>query len=231
MKNLSLQKVNFSAAWTSLSNLLGTGLKTAEHTTAKPPQPVASQKLEASDTMKAAETKAIAKSSAPSTLKNLHPASAEITVISKDTEINGSIACRTNVRVLGSVKGDIYSDGNITISGAVEGDVTGESVTVQCGSIHGNILCKTTVSVSENSNIHGDIKCDKAHLNGDVNGNVLAQSSALLGSIAVIQGNLTTQYLSIQEGAIVDGSIKVQRDGDTAEDMFLSLKTPVAASV
>ena len=227
MSSTSSRKMNnFKEAWTSLFPGKSTTAQTPEAQAIS--QPAASQE---ENTSKAPDKKGVVKTTGSNMAKSLHSDSSEVTVISKDTEINGSITSKANIKITGTVKGNITSDANVIISGTVEGDISGESIALQSGSITGNITSKTTVTVSERSMIEGDIKCGKFNLNGNVKGNVQAYSSATLGSIAVIQGNLTSQYLSIEEGATVDGAIKVSRDRESPMgNMFqIGLNKPIAA--
>lgn len=150
----------------------------------------------------------------------------EITEIPKNTEVKGSLTSRANIKIAGSVKGDVTSDASIMISGTVQGDVTGDYVSIQNGRVSGNVTSRTLVLISEKSEVEGDIICDRLNLNGDVKGNVQAQSAAAIGNIAVIHGNLASQYLSIQEGAIVDGLIRVERENESSEKNLTSSPFP-----
>ena len=145
------------------------------------------------------------------------------TVISKETILNGSISSNSNIKVYGTVKGNITSDNNVIILGEVEVDITGKSVEILNGNVVGNIKSETMVKISDSSVLKGDIVCQSLELNGQVGGNALVQNTATLGDCAVIYGNIESQNLSIQEGAIVDGTIKVVKDnthigGVLAED-------------
>lgn len=137
------------------------------------------------------------------------------TIISKETEINGSITSCGNVSVNGLVKGNVTSQASVKITGTVEGDVTARSVELLSGKIYGNIKSQKSVVISSESSIKGDIECDMLDLNGKVNGNSIVYTTATLGEEAVIHGNLTSQNLSIKEGAVVDGNIKVSKESIT----------------
>ena len=144
------------------------------------------------------------------------------TVISEETEVNGSLTSRGNISVCGRIKGNITSEAHVKVTGSVEGDIVGKSVEILNGSVYGNIISKLSVSISEKSIVEGDIKCDKLELNGKVHGNLQAKTSASLGKEAVIIGNLTSLNLSIQEGATINGEVKVIREksylAETAAD-------------
>lgn len=136
----------------------------------------------------------------------------EDTVISAGAEINGSIVSRGAILVNGKVTGNISSEANIRVTGSVEGDISGKSVEIQNGSVVGNLKSVTSITISEESSLKGDIECESLVLNGNVEGNSQVHTSAKLGEKAIIFGDLTTQKLSIQEGATVNGAIKVNRE-------------------
>lgn len=231
MNGIFFQKIkDFRETWT---DLLAGKLKPARILEAQAiPLPAVAPKGES--IMREPEKKETVKT-APSNVQRIQsPDPVEATVISKDTEINGSITNRTNIKITGIVKGNIISEASVIVCGAVKGDIVGESVTIQSGSVIGNITSKAAVAVSEKSTVEGDIKCDKFNLNGNVKGNVQVRSSATLGCVAVISGNLTSQYLSIQEGAMIDGAVKVTRNAEApTENMLqqLGLKKPEFASL
>lgn len=159
-------------------------------------------------------------------IRNLHSGLCGDTMISKETEINGSITSRTNISVDGAVKGNIKSEANVKITGSVEGDIIGKSIEIYEGNIIGNITSKTSVIVSDKSVIKGDVICNKFDMNGNMNGNAQVNTTATLGKDAVIHGNLTSQNLSIQEGAIVNGTIKVSRDKEDSIESRYQVNQP-----
>lgn len=218
MGSISLQrKDNFKEAWISLFSIKSKIAEPLDDRSIS--RLIVSQKEE--DPLIEHDMKGFVKTAETNMAKILHPDYFETTVISKDTEINGSIKNQTNIKIMGIVKGNITCDADIIISGTVEGNIIGDSVTIHKGNIIGNIISKTSVNISEESMIEGDIICDKFCLNGNVTGNIQVQSTTMLGSFAVIKGNLKSQYLSIQEGAIVDGVVKVEGNKESPiEDIF-----------
>lgn len=156
-------------------------------------------------------------------VKELHSETNEITAISKSTVFIGSLTSEGNIRIAGYIKGNVTSSASITISGIVEGDVIGDYVSIQNGSVTGNVTSKSHITISEKSTVEGDIKCNSFDLNGNVKGNVQVQSSAKLGNIAAIQGTLSSQYLSIQKGAVVNGLIRVNGDSESSSESIFHL--------
>ncbi len=69
------------------------------------------------------------------------PVAREEAVIPSDMVINGNITTKSNMRILGSVVGDVNCDGSIWLMGSSEG----------------KILAEKAVELRENAYVHGDI--------------------------------------------------------------------------
>lgn len=61
------------------------------------------------------------------------PVAREEAVIPSDMVINGNITTKSNMRILGSVVGDVNCDGNIWLMGSIEGKVNAGNLTIQRG--------------------------------------------------------------------------------------------------
>ena len=91
------------------------------------------------------------------------------------------------------IEGDIKSDSNIRIDGYVKGtiNVKGRLVLGPTGKIDGNIYCKN------------------ADIEGKLNGIIEVDELLSLKSKAKLQGEISTNKLSIEPGAIFSGNCKM----------------------
>ena len=91
------------------------------------------------------------------------------------------------------IEGDIKSDSNIRIDGYLKGTITakGRLVLGPTGKIDGNIFCKN------------------ADLEGKLNGIIEVDELLSLKSTAKLQGEISTNKLSIEPGAIFAGNCKM----------------------
>ena len=91
------------------------------------------------------------------------------------------------------IEGDIKSDSNIRIDGYVKGTISvkGRLVLGPTGKIDGNIFCKN------------------ADLEGKLNGVIEVDELLSLKSSAKLQGEISTNKLSIEPGAIFSGNCKM----------------------
>lgn len=94
------------------------------------------------------------------------------------------------------VKGDIQVNGDFRID----------------GSFTGSIHCKGKVVVGNTGNIEGEINCQNADFSGMVKANVMVAELLTLKSSANFSGEISTNKLAIEPGAVFSGNCKMEQD-------------------
>lgn len=90
-----------------------------------------------------------------------------------------------------SVEGDFSSEGNIIVKGVVTGSVhTSKHLLVEPG-----------------AKIIANIRAGTAQIGGEVKGNVKIKGSLEIGAFAKILGDIETQTLAVEPGAIIYGRV------------------------
>ncbi len=92
------------------------------------------------------------------------------------------------------IVGDIYSKADFRIDGIVEG----------------NITTTGKVVVGKSGKINGKINSSNADISGSVSGKIEVSETLSLMSESLIQGDIVTGKLSVEEGAQVDASISMK---------------------
>ena len=92
------------------------------------------------------------------------------------------------------IVGDIYSKADFRIDGVVEG----------------NITTTGKVVVGKSGKINGKINSSNADISGSVSGKIEVAETLSLMSESLIQGDIVTGKLSVEEGAQVDASISMK---------------------
>lgn len=108
----------------------------------------------------------------------------------KEREMNGFLDRGT------TFKGDLAFEDMLRIDGRFEGTIRSESELI----------------VGEGAEIKGEIIVDSVTINGRVDGTVRAKSRVEINGNAKMSGELHTPALSIQEGALFDGTVHMQKD-------------------
>ena len=77
------------------------------------------------------------------------------------------------------------------------------------GSFEGKLETCGNLTIGENANVRADIQGDKVIIAGKVTGNLIVKESLSLIPPAVVLANVQTPVLSIAEGAVLDGKLKM----------------------
>lgn len=94
---------------------------------------------------------------------NLNGSSA--TLISAGTTLNGDVASESDLRIDGSVKGNVICSAKIIIgvTGMIEGNITGQQADVS-GHVTGNIEVKELLQMREECHVEGNIMAAKLQI-------------------------------------------------------------------
>ncbi len=114
------------------------------------------------------------------------------TIVGEGTSISGELLVSGSVRIDGEFRGTLSATGHLTV---------GQNGTIRA---------------------EGTIHCQSAHIAGKVFGDLVAPKRVHLTKTATLNGNITTQVLIIEEGAVFNGRSEMGGVDDTmAEDQKL----------
>ncbi|MGE4607563.1 MAG: polymer-forming cytoskeletal protein [Myxococcota bacterium] len=77
------------------------------------------------------------------------------------------------------------------------------------GKFCGEITSENTLIVGESGEIDADIHSKTVSISGTVSGNVIAEAKVVLHKTALVNGNIETPSLVVEEGARVNGQINM----------------------
>jgi cytoskeletal protein CcmA (bactofilin family) len=90
----------------------------------------------------------------------------------------------------------------------IEGDLNCASDLIFDGSITGNITSQGSLTIGQNASVKGELKAEKAIIEGKVVGNGTF-NSCRLSPTSIILGSVNTVSLQMEEGASLDDQCKV----------------------
>ena len=99
------------------------------------------------------------------------------------------------------ITGDIGFEGGLHLDGAIKGNVSGEAES------------NSTLTVSEQGSVEGDVSVENLILNGPVVGDVYASGRVELASNARVTGTVYYKLLEMAMGAEVNGQL-VHSEGE-----------------
>lgn len=90
-------------------------------------------------------------------------------------------------------------DGNINASANIRID----------GKVIGNVLAKAKVVIGDGGTVEGNIKCTIAEISGIIFGTMDVQEQVILHATAQVKGDIITNKLIVESGAVFNGSCKM----------------------
>jgi cytoskeletal protein CcmA (bactofilin family) len=143
----------------------------------------------------------------------------EMTIISKNSFVEGNIRSFANVTIEGGVRGKVDVMKNVSMQGVLVGNLTCNNADMQGSSIQGNVFTKGNVFVDNDSVLLGDMVAQYASVDGKVRGNMQVGSKTEFHANAIILGDVKTGTISVADGANIQGFINtayLMEHGDTA---------------
>ncbi len=97
------------------------------------------------------------------------------------------------------IKGELSGSEDLYIDGQVEGTIE---------------LRSNNLTIGPNGQVKANVNAKGVTIQGKLEGNINASLRAELRKSAVAVGDITTQRVSIEEGAYFKGKVDIQRDGN-----------------
>ena len=133
----------------------------------------------------------------------------QTTILAEGSTFEGTLHAKGDVDLACTFCGDILSEGKVTMRTSLVGNVTGNSVELVDCKVQGNIQVATLLKISSRSVVTGDIKTQDLLCSGEIAGNIEARGHVILSSSARLKGDLTAATLTIEQGAVIEGNLKV----------------------
>jgi len=95
----------------------------------------------------------------------------------------------------------------------IEGTIKVQNSLRLDGKVTGNILTTDSLVVGKDGDVEGEIRVKNAIIAGQVKGQVFASGKVVLESRAVVNGEVKTAKLCINDGAKFDGICAMSEDG------------------
>ncbi len=131
----------------------------------------------------------------------------EITVISKNTIIDGNVRSLANMQIDGNIKGNIETTRNIEMTGKVVGDITCNNAGMSSAAMQGNVSLKGRMKMDRDTILIGDLSSQYADVNGRIRGKLDITGRAELKRDAIVFGDINASTIAVTDGAIIQGYV------------------------
>lgn len=131
----------------------------------------------------------------------------ELTVISKNTVIDGNVHSLANMRIDGNVKGNVETTRNVDMSGKIVGDITCNNAAMNSAAMQGNVSLKGRMHMDRDTILIGDLSSQYADINGRIRGKLDIVGKAELKRDAIVFGDINASTIAVTDGAIIQGYV------------------------
>ena len=99
----------------------------------------------------------------------------------------------------------------------IKGELSGSEDLYLDGQVEGSIeLRNHSLTVGPNGSVKANVSAKGVVIQGKLDGSVNASDRVELRQSAVVNGDVTTQRISIEEGAFLKGKVDIQKDAGKA---------------
>ena len=99
----------------------------------------------------------------------------------------------------------------------IKGELSGSEDLYVDGKVEGKIeLRNHSLTVGPNGNVAADVSAKSVVIQGKLDGSVIASDRVELKKSAVVNGDVTTQRIAIEEGAFLKGKVDIQKESGKA---------------
>jgi len=98
----------------------------------------------------------------------------------------------------------------------LNGNLAGVCSLIILGTFDGSFDIKGRMEVAQDAVIKGDVQATDININGKLEGTIVASERIVLDTAAAIKGRLVTPKISIQDGAVFDGELRMSPDPEPA---------------
>ena len=131
----------------------------------------------------------------------------EVTVISKNTSIDGNVRSLANMQIDGNIKGNVETTKNVDLSGKIIGDITCNNAGMNSAAMQGNVSLKGRIRMDRDTILIGDLSSQYADINGRVRGKLDIAGKAELKRDAIVFGDINASTIAVTDGAIIQGYV------------------------
>jgi cytoskeletal protein CcmA (bactofilin family) len=111
------------------------------------------------------------------------------------------------------IKGEISGSEALYIDGCIEGKIT---------------LSDSRVTIGRNGTVQADVTAREVVVMGKVMGNIECSDRVDIRSEGIVNGNVTTVRISVEDGAVLKGGVEVKSAGNRQQNQAQSAKTAEA---
>lgn len=136
----------------------------------------------------------------------IKPQTDEVTEITAGTIIEGNMSSSGSINLNGKIKGNIACHGKLVVSGTIVGTSQAAEIFTNNARIEGDVASEGSIKIGNGSIVLGNVYATSAVIGGAVRGDIDVHGPVIIDATAVIQGNIKSRSVQINNGAAIEGN-------------------------
>ena len=133
------------------------------------------------------------------------------TYLAPGTTLQGTLKSKGDVEIAGNFSGEIESEGSVTLRADATCSIAATNLNIASCCLDGDCNISGSATISENSEVSGNITADELHCSGTITGDITVKNGLALEHTARIYGNIAAGTISMVRGAVIKGSISMEQ--------------------
>lgn len=133
--------------------------------------------------------------------------SEDVAEVTKGTMIDGNIISEGSMNVYGKIKGNVACRGKLVVAGTIVGSSRASEIFTNNARIDGDVTSDGSLKIGNGSVVIGNIYGTSAVIAGAIQGDIDVHGPVIIDGTAVIQGNIRSRSVQINNGAAIEGMI------------------------
>ena len=130
-----------------------------------------------------------------------------VTYLAPGSCMEGKLKCQGDVDVAGIFKGDIEAEGTVKICANMTGNIKANTLELKNCRLVGDVEVAGLVILDEKAVVEGKITAGELICFGRVKGDLDIKTNVALKANSTVEGNIVTGTMSMESGAIINGSL------------------------
>lgn len=133
--------------------------------------------------------------------------SEDVAEVTKGTMIDGNIISEGSMNVYGKIKGNVACRGKLVVCGTIVGSSRAAEIFTNNARIDGDVTSDGSLKIGNGSVIIGNVYGASAVIAGAIQGDVDIHGPVIIDGTAVVQGNIRSRSVQVNNGAAIEGMI------------------------
>ncbi len=130
-----------------------------------------------------------------------------VTYLAPGSCMEGKLKCQGDVDIAGIFKGDIEAEGVVKLCSNMSGNIKAATLELKNCRLVGDVEVTGLVILDEKAIVEGKITAGELVCFGRIKGDLDVKTNVALKSNSAVEGNIVTGTMSMESGAIINGSL------------------------